>query len=331
MSSWSVTLKPDRMTLLVARLGLCRYWAVWLGTVPLCLWALVRLAGLDEGTPLVPLLAFTPLAALAAFLLAGVCVALRCWAAAILTGLALACLAVAVLPRAFGQGESVPTGAPTIKVLSANLYYGRAEPQSLLKLVAEQRPDLLVVQELTPTLAAALRRGGIEHRFHHTALALPRRGFGRAVYSRLPLRRLGETVGHPGALAPLAVSLAYGRTVRLVNFHPHPPKPGRVGRWEDALKRLPAAGAGPPWLLVGDFNATFDQSAFRAVLARGYRDAGKTTGNGLKATWPANKVVPPLVTIDHVLADRRVGIATYGVAGLAGSDHKAIFATLFLR
>jgi endonuclease/exonuclease/phosphatase (EEP) superfamily protein YafD len=218
---------------------------VWLGVAPLCLWAVVRQAGLDAGTPLVPLLAFTPIAALAAFILASVCVALRCWAAAVATALAFACLAVAVLPPAFGHGEPVPTEAASIEVLSANLYYGRAEPQALLGLVAEKRPDLLLVQELTPSLAEALRRGGIGSYFRHVEIALPRRGFGRAVYSRLPLRRLGERLGHPSALPPLAVRLSDGRALRLVNFHPHPPKPGRVTHWEEALRRLPSAGAGP--------------------------------------------------------------------------------------
>jgi hypothetical protein len=37
-----------------------------------------------------------------------------------------------------------------------------------------------------------------------------------------------------------------------------------------------------------------------------------------------------LITIDHVLADRRFGVAEYGVDDLPGSDHRAIHATLVL-
>ena len=62
---------------------------------------------------------------------------------------------------------------------------------------------------------------------------------------------------------------------------------------------------------------------------RGYRDAGETTGNGLEPTWPAEKSLPPLITIDHVLADSRLGISEYGVDNLPGSDHHAIHATVF--
>jgi endonuclease/exonuclease/phosphatase (EEP) superfamily protein YafD len=314
-----------------ASFGMNRYWPLWAGVVPLALWALIRLLGLDAGTPVAPLMAATPVAAVTAFLFAGLCVALRNWAAAVLTGLAFACLAAVVLPRAFGQGEDLPPNATRMTVLSANLYLGRAEPENLVDLAAKHRPDLLVLQELTPELAIALRRAGLRRLFPYAAVALPAHGFGRGVYSRLPLRRYADPTGHPSKMPPLGVTLHGGRTVRLIDVHPHPPKPGKVATWENALSRLPSAGSGPPWLLVGDFNATLDQSALQAVLARGYRDAGEVTGNGLAPTWPANEVIPPFLTIDHILADRRIGIAAYRVERLEGTDHRAIFGAVFLH
>jgi len=36
------------------------------------------------------------------------------------------------------------------------------------------------------------------------------------------------------------------------------------------------------------------------------------------------------MTIDHVLADRRLGVVEYGVDDLRGSDHRAIHARLAL-
>ncbi len=96
------------------------------------------------------------------------------------------------------------------------------------------------------------------------------------------------------------------------------------------MDSLPTAGSGAPWVIVGDFNATLDQDGLRDVLDRGYRDAADVTGRGLVPTWPNDELYPPLITIDHVLADRRIGIASYGTADLAGSDHRAIHARLFL-
>lgn len=66
------------------------------------------------------------------------------------------------------------------------------------------------------------------------------------------------------------------------------------------------------------------------MLSRGYRDAATVTGNGLEPTWPTGYPLPPLITIDHVLADERLGISSYGVADVPGTDHRAIWARLFL-
>jgi len=49
-------------------------------------------------------------------------------------------------------------------------------------------------------------------------------------------------------------------------------------------------------------------------------------GWGLKS-W-VGRLFPPPVTIDHVLADERLGISDYSVEDLPGSDHRAVFAAL---
>jgi endonuclease/exonuclease/phosphatase (EEP) superfamily protein YafD len=313
------------------RLGAGRYWPLWFVVVSLALWALVRALGLEGDGPVVSLLAFTPYAAIGALLLAGVCAALRNWAAAILATLALVVLAVAVLPRAFGDGEEVPKGSARLDLLSANLHLGRADPEALVSLVEDRRPDLLFVQEMSRAEAAGIRAAGIYRLLPHSVLSLPAHGFGRGVYSRLPLRRLPGPAASPDAMPRLALRLRGGWALRLTVVHPHPPYPGKEAAWGASLARLPTAGTGAPWLLVGDFNATLDQVELRDVLDRGYRDAAEVTGNGLEPTWPSNELVPPLIAIDHVLADRRVGISSYGTEYLSGSDHRTIYADLFLR
>jgi endonuclease/exonuclease/phosphatase family metal-dependent hydrolase len=127
-----------------------------------------------------------------------------------------------------------------------------------------------------------------------------------------------------------AMVLPDGRRVRVAAVHPQPPVMS-YDRWQEALESLPAAGRGSPWVLAGDFNATFDQAEFRDLVDGGYRDAGEATGKGLEPTWPSRQVFPwGLMTIDHVLADRRLGVAEYGVDGLPDSDHRAIHALLVL-
>ncbi|HWA53384.1 MAG TPA: endonuclease/exonuclease/phosphatase family protein [Solirubrobacterales bacterium] len=313
-----------------ARAGAARYWWLWVPVLPLAAWALIRTCGWERGSAMVAILAFTPYAAVAALLTAGVALALRNWVAAAVATLATAAFLAAVLPRAIGSETTAPEGRRTLTVLSANIHHGTADPAALVDLVRRLHPQLLSIQELTPSFAAALRTDGIGRLLPYGIVATRPDWGGRGVYSTLPLRPLSRVTVSTTDLPRLGVALPGGGTIRLIDVHPHTPVSGPEARWRVALERLPSAGSGAPWLLVGDFNATLDHAALRAVIERGYRDAGEASGEGLEATWPANRSYPPLITIDHVLADRRLGIADYGVADLPGSDHRAIHATIVL-
>jgi endonuclease/exonuclease/phosphatase (EEP) superfamily protein YafD len=310
--------------------GARRYWLIWAAVVPVALWALVRAFGLESGNLLTAAMFLTPWVAIAALLVAGVAVALRNWAAAAVAGVATICLAAAVLPRAIGGETMRADGHETLTVLSANVYLGSADPAALVELVDRYDPDLLSVQELTPSFARGLRRAGIDRRLPHSVLMAQPKGHGAGLYARHPLSPLPRQTCFLFRMPRATMTLPDGRRLRLVAVHPQPPNMS-VERWKEALESLPEPGAGVPWVLVGDFNATFDQAEFRALVDGGYRDAGEATGEGLEPTWPGPAEFPTgLITIDHVLADRRLGVADYGVDDLSGSDHRAIHARLVL-
>lgn len=310
--------------------GAGRYWLVWVAAIPVALWAIVRTFGLESDALLTMAMVFTPYAAVAALLVVGVAVAVRNWAAAAVAALATACLAAAVLPRAIGSEVVPATGHETLTVLSANVYLGSADPSALVELVDRYHPDLLSVQELTPAFARGLRRAGIASRLPHSVLMAQPRGHGAGLYARHPLTPLPYQTHFLFRMPRARIILHDGRNLRVVAIHPQPPNMS-IDRWREALQSLPGTGAGTPWVLAGDFNATLDQAEFRGLAGSGYRDAGEATGNGLEPTWPGPDEFPRgLFAIDHVLVDSRLGVAEYGVDDLAGSDHRAIHAVLVL-
>jgi len=313
-----------------ARLGAARHRPLWLLVVPILGWAGIRLFGLERGYPLVGLMAFTPCVMAVGLLTIGLAAVLRNWAAAMAATLATLCLAVAVLPRAFGSDLEDPAGRPTIAVLAANIHHGTADPKALVALVEQLHPDLLSVEELTPRFAGELRAAGIDRLLPETHLAVHTNVSGAGLYSRYPLRPLPEPARFQFRMPRALLELPEGGKLRVVGVHPYPPLRDRVAEWSAALESLPAAGSGVPWLLPGDFNATLDHTELRDLLGRGYRDAAEVAGEGLEPTWPAGRTLPPLITIDHVLADRRLGIAAYDVLDLPGSDHRAVYAEVAL-
>jgi endonuclease/exonuclease/phosphatase (EEP) superfamily protein YafD len=316
----------------VQHAGARRHWLIWAAAIPVAVWAASRLLGAERGFPFVPLMAYTPYVAIAALLVMGVCVALRNWAAAAASLLATAILVAAVLPRALGSTTPVGVGEAGLAVLSVNVRHGSADPQALIALIERRDPDLLAVQELTPSFATELERAGIGGALPNDVLSVRPAASGGGLYTRLPLRRLPEPQTFAFRMPRAELELDGGRRVRVVDVHPYPPDLGLVGRWRAGLESLPSSGPrGTPWVLAGDFNATLDHAELRDVLDRGYRDAADVSGMGLAATWPAAGSRLPPVTIDHVLADRRLGIADYAVEEMPGSDHRAVFARLSVR
>jgi endonuclease/exonuclease/phosphatase (EEP) superfamily protein YafD len=303
---------------------------IWLLVAPLVVWVLVRDFGLGRGFPLAPLMAFTPYAAVAALLVAGLALALRNWAAAAVAGLVALCFALAVLPRAIGDGTVDPEGRQTFTVLSTNIHHGTADPAAVVALVERYDPDLLSVQELTPSFARKLSEAGLGAHLPHSLLETHRNTSGAGLFSRFALRKLPAPHRFVFRMPRAELTLPDGSRLRVVGIHPYPPQLNRTSEWEEALESLPSAGSGTPWLLAGDFNATLDQSQLRDLLDRGYRDAGNVAGKGLEPTFPREGHLIPPVTIDHVLADTRLGIVDYGVEELPGSDHRAIHAELAL-
>ena len=308
-----------------------RYWWIWLAVIPVLAWTVIRVFGLDSGFPLETMLPFTPYVAAAALIVAGVAVALENWAAAAVAALATVCLAAALAPRLVG-GETVSaSGRETIRVLAANVYHGKADPQALVALVDRLHPDVLSVEELTEGFSRKLIAAGLPRRFPYAVTGAYGGAAGGGLFSRLPLRELPPQASYAFFMPTAELQLPDKRRFRLVGVHPFPPeRPHSTETWEEALEGLPSAGHGAPWVLAGDFNATFDQAPFRELVGRGYRDAGEATGKGLEPTFPREAHLIPPITIDHVLADRRLGVVSYAVEELPGSDHRAVFAVLAL-
>ena len=101
-----------------------------------------------------------------------------------------ACLLAALAPRMAPDPGLEEHRGPRLRVLSANIYEGRAELVHLRELVRELRPDVLSVQELTPLAAEELARLGFHRTFPHRVLEVDDFAVGAGLYSRFPMREI---------------------------------------------------------------------------------------------------------------------------------------------
>ncbi len=301
---------------------------------PWVAWAAVRLLGLDLRYPVVPAVAFTPYAAVVAWPAAAAAVALRRRGVALAGVIAAALLGAVVLPRALGDGR-VPAGAdgPTLRVMSLNTFDGHADMAAVMRLAREQDVELLSLQELTPEALARLDAAGGRARFPGRAVEARPLAAGSGLFARRPLRARSPDDPTAAEQPEAELRLPSAPPLRVKAVHPYPPITAHAEpAWRAALARLPRPGApprGPLRLLLGDFNATLDHAPLRDLIDDGYVDAADATGEGLVPTWSSGRT-KARITIDHVLLDGRLGVRSFSVHHIAGSDHRAIVAVLVL-
>jgi endonuclease/exonuclease/phosphatase (EEP) superfamily protein YafD len=303
---------------------------VWLLVAPGLIWAIIRLFGWERGL-LVPVFAFTPYAAAWSVLPLALAVATRRWPAAVVALVAVLALAAAVLPRFFPDRDRGRVDGVPLTVMTSNMLYGGADPETIVRLVKDNDVGVLAVQEFTPEGRAALATAGLEDLLPFTSLGDEPGASGSGIYSRFPV--IGAAVRRNGG----GMLQAYGtvqppgaQEIFVESAHPLAPAgliqlPG----WKRDLDAEPVPSSdGPARILLGDFNATLDHAPLRRLIARGYRDAADTDGQGLVRTWPGPGTALPPVTIDHVLADRRIGVRKVSVHRIPQSDHRAVIAAL---
>jgi endonuclease/exonuclease/phosphatase (EEP) superfamily protein YafD len=120
--------------------------------------------------------------------------------------------------------------------------------------------------------------------------------------------------------------------VRLV--HTLAPFPAYWREWVAALaavNRSVRASGDSRMLMVGDFNATWGNRGFDALLGDGLTDGAAARGQALAMTWPNGAIVPPFVRIDHVLTGGGLAVTEIAAEPGFGSDHRYLAATVAVR
>lgn len=233
--------------------------------------------------------------------------------------------AIPVLPFLLAHAEAAPAPAGTpLRVLSINVFAHNDDYARLIEYVRRQRPDVLVLIEVTPEWARALEQLGSEFVFSWVRPTGQRAGM--AVLSRGQPREIREVdlggTGEPSLLLTLEQG---GAPIALLGAHlywPLGPHSSTVrNRQLGAIARL-AREPGPPLAVVGDFNVT----PFSPHFARLLREGGlRNCANGaaLAPTWPA-RVPLFFIRIDHCLASDGLSATNSRVGPYVGSDHYPI-------
>ena len=302
--------------------------AAW---VPFWWWAPV-------GSPLVfGLLALTPIVTGTAVLVAAVCLLARRWSAAVVAVAAALALLAVVVPRATEDGDPIVTPGPAtapVTVATINMKFGRADPGAVVALMREQQVEVLGLQEVTPEAEQALAEAGLRADLPFVESRAQDGAGGTALYARHPLSSSGLVLREGVFSQVTARVLAPSGPVDVVVAHPAAPVfRDEAAGWAREIRDLPGPAPleGPPRLVLGDLNATLDHRPLRELLSGAWRDSAAAIGEGLRATWPTDRTLPPFAAIDHVLVSGPTAPVELTTRELPGTDHAGVVVRLLVH
>jgi vancomycin resistance protein VanJ len=246
-----------------------------------------------------------------------------------------------VYPPALNLAPPRESGAPTLRVLSWNMFVGGASSEAQRAAVEQYDPDVVLLQE---AIWEALNADqALLERYPYQLLRPGETAYGLAILSRLPIREAGvpPALGNPWDKERLVWARVEldGRLITIVNTHPIPPR-----TTEGACSPLRCYNTGPrdaqisalrriieeihqrnddPLLVGGDMNVTEREPAY-FELSAGLRDAHRAAGRGFGASWRPVFLDLPLgiIRIDYLFSDARLRPVAFTTdCTLRGSDH----------
>ena len=270
----------------------------------------------------------SPVLLLPAYGLLAVAVVLRRYVLLAASGV-LVSLQIAAVLAVVPIGHS-STGVPVFKVLDANLRFTNQQTASFGDEIVRMRPDLLALEELTPTTKKGLAASLSAFPFHVEQISYDASGIG--LYSRYEISSSTTGFLGPNPMIRATVQSPLGPIVVVV-VHTNAPRAGlAIKQWRAEFQQMsPIASALPALaLVVGDFNATVLNMPLRKVMAAGaLRDSSLEAGVPWMRTWPRDlRIIPPILGIDHILTSRGLAAAQAGAIDDSGSDHRAIWADI---
>jgi len=217
-----------------------------------------------------------------------------------------------------------------LSLLNANVLLTNREYPRLLRLVAERRPDVLLLLEPGIGWAQAVRPLEAEYR-HILSEPVPNT-YGLMLMSKLPMSGRIDNLLQPGIpSAEVRLTLRGGQEVILHALHPEPPWPGDDSGERDA--ELVATGrkvrdSGRASIVVGDLNDvawSHTSRLFKKVAGMGDPRVGR-------GFYPTFTVQYPLLRwpLDHLFASPHFDVIDIERLENIGSDHFPIYFELCL-
>lgn len=221
---------------------------------------------------------------------------------------------------------------PGVRVMSANLLDLNDDHAAVITQIRRQDPDVLLLQEYTPTWDRELR-SALRSSHPHMVAHERSDSYGLAVYSKTPYEQTGVDgpleLGEGLTPQIRAVIDVDGMELAVYNLHlmmplalgAHAEQRHQIADLVDELRNEDGAT-----LVAGDLNFTETTPHHDAIVDAGFRSAWDIAGHGRGSTWPARSALRflPGLRLDHVFVSKTVSVGGMTIGSRNGSDHRPV-------
>jgi endonuclease/exonuclease/phosphatase (EEP) superfamily protein YafD len=215
-----------------------------------------------------------------------------------------------------------------VKILMNNVYSGNRSPDSLMRLISEEEPDIVLLLETNQRWVNYMNE--IEGTYTENVIQAREDNSGIALYSKMPIR--SSEIRYFGLTkAPSIVATIESKQGKfdLIGTHPLPPVTPRFYQSRNSQLQALAEAASQwerPLILAGDLNTTMWSSHYELLESVGGLNNARD-GFGMSATWPSHFAYLG-IPIDHVLTSKHFVTNSFTVGPHTGSDHRPIITVL---
>jgi len=262
---------------------------------------------------------------------------MHCRGLAILLGISVIIIVTAYAPFFWFRDSAADNVTNSFKIVSYNTWSKNYEINRIAGVIKEQKPDILLLQEITPRIFESLKAGLKD-------LYSP----GKAYFSYDPEMLLAVVSRFPAE--PGTVTKGSGRVQKVTLHSPVGPITVfnvhilRRGGWQSRYRKInrllkqDLIHETGPVILGGDFNIP-DQSETYRYITRYLANTHREAGFGFGFSFPACPVklfglipIPSLVRIDHIFINEHFETLQAGtIKDSGGSDHFPVMAVLDLK
>ena len=227
------------------------------------------------------------------------------------------------------RAAAAPGGSAPYRLLQSNLRFDNSEPDRLFELIAQAKPDVVTLQEVSKDWIARLSVLNEQYR-HRVICERESRLGGVAILSRHPIKTDSAACLDDGLLAIATVEVD-GRQVDMAALHLHWPWPYDQHAQVDWNAR-DLSQLGATALLAGDFNAAPWSNTTRMLAAGGgLEPAGLIGPTWLRAWMPDALRRLAGLPLDQILIKGGIAPTRIERGPSIGSDHLPVLMEFALR